>query len=83
MSKGFHPLARLAEVAGPGLMLGVLTQLAAIGMILIMLGRSQRKSSSGTPASGGEAEGWHYDLMFIIMSLVILTTNGGRFVLFK
>jgi uncharacterized membrane protein YphA (DoxX/SURF4 family) len=28
---------------------------------------------------GEKSMGWHYDLLFIVMNLVILTTGGGRF----
>ena len=27
------------------------------------------------------SDGWHYDLLFVAMNLVIATTGGGRFVL--
>lgn len=27
------------------------------------------------------SDGWHYDLLFMAMNLVIATTGGGRFVL--
>jgi putative oxidoreductase len=38
----------------------------------------------GTSAFWGEKSyGWHYDLMFLIMNLVILFTDGGRWVLMK
>ena len=44
MSKGFTVFLGLVEVAGSlGIMVGVLQQLAAIGLILIMLGAIQKK----------------------------------------
>jgi putative oxidoreductase len=30
---------------------------------------------------GEKSSGWHYDLLFIAMNLVILCTGGGRFAL--
>jgi putative oxidoreductase len=30
---------------------------------------------------GEKASGWHYDLMLVLMNLVIICTNGGRYVL--
>jgi len=42
--------------AGLGVMLGVLTQLAAIGLILIMLAAIWKRFSSGVPASGANRE---------------------------
>jgi len=32
---------------------------------------------------GEKASGWHYDLMFVAMNLVIATTNGGSLVLMR
>jgi putative oxidoreductase len=29
---------------------------------------------------GKHSDGWHYDLLFVAMNLVIATTGGGRFV---
>ena len=85
MSKGFTVFLGLAEVAGSlGIMVGVLQQLAAIGLILIMLGAIQKKTFVWHTGFWGEkASGWHYDLMFVIMCLVILFTDGGRYVLLK
>jgi putative oxidoreductase len=51
MSKGFTIFLGAAEVAGSvGVIFGVLTQLAAVG--LIMLGAIQKKFSCGAQASG-------------------------------
>ncbi len=85
MSKGFAIFLGIAEIAGAlGLIFGVFTQLAAIGLILIMLGAIQKKIFVWHTGFWGEkASGWHYDLMFLVMNLVILFTDGGRFVLSK
>ena len=85
VSKSFTIFLGLAEVAGSlGIMFGVLTQLAAIGLILIMLGAIQKKITVWhTGFWGDKASGWHYDLVFAVMSLVILFTDGGRYVLIK
>jgi len=32
---------------------------------------------------GEKASGWHYDLVFVVMNLVILFTDGRRWVLTK
>jgi putative oxidoreductase len=85
MSKGFTIVLGIAEVAG-GLSVaaGVLTQLAAIGLILIMLGAIQRKTFVWHTGFWGEkASGWHYDLIFVLINLVILFTDGGAYVLMK
>lgn len=81
MSKGFTILLGLTEVLGSvGLALGVLTQLAAIGLILIMLGAIQKKIFAWRIGFWA-ANGWNYDLMLVIMNLVILVTGGGQYVL--
>src|SRR5215467_12480740 len=86
MSKGFTVFLGLAELAGAlGVAFGVLTQFAALGLILLMLGAIQKKIfvwHSGFWGKHG-TDGWHYELMLVIMSLVIITTDGGRFVLLK
>lgn len=75
----------IAEVAGAlGVAAGVLTQLAAFGLILIMLGAIQKKIFAWHTGFWGEKTyGWHYDLMFILMNLIIAFTNGGAYVLQK
>lgn len=85
MGKGFTIFLGAAEVAGGlGVAFGVLTQLAALGLILIMLGAIQKKIFVWHTGFWGEKTyGWHYDLMFVVMNLVILFTDGGRWVLMK
>jgi putative oxidoreductase len=83
MSRGFTIFLGLAEVLGSlGLAFGVLTQLAAIGLILVMLGAIQKKIFAWHIGFWA-ANGWNYELMLVIMSLVILVTGGGRYVLLR
>src|SRR6266705_449029 len=81
-STGFTVFLGTAEVLGSlGVALGALIQLAAIGLILIMLGAIQKKIfvwKTGFWGKGGY--GWHYDLMLLVMNLVILVTGGGSLV---
>ncbi|MFI5071824.1 MAG: DoxX family protein [Terriglobales bacterium] len=83
MSKGFTIFLGAAEIAGGlGVALGVFTQLAALGLILIMLGAIQKKMFVWHTGFWGEkSSGWHYDLMLLVMNLVIAFTNGGQLVL--
>jgi putative oxidoreductase len=83
MPKAFTIFLGIAEVAGGlGVAFGVLTQLAAFGLILIMLGAIQKKIFVWHTGFWGEkASGWHYDLMLVLMNLVIAFTNGGAYVL--
>ena len=85
MSKAFTIFLGTAEVAGSlGVAFGVLTQLAAFGLILLMLGAIQKKIFAWHTGFWGEkGSGWHYDLMFVIMNLVIAFTDGGAYVLMK
>jgi putative oxidoreductase len=84
-SKGFTLFLGAAELSGAlGIAFGVLTQLAAAGLILLMLGAIQKKIFVWHTGFWGEkSSGWHYDLMLVVMNLVIMFTNGGRFVLLK
>ena len=84
MSPAFTRFLGVAELAGgAGVALGVLTQLAALGLILVMFGAIQKKIFVwNTGFWGKNGDGWHYDLLFVVMCLVIATTGGGRYVLF-
>jgi uncharacterized membrane protein YphA (DoxX/SURF4 family) len=82
-SQAFTIFLGVAEFAGGlGIVFGVLTQLAAIGLILIGLGAIHKKIFVWRIEFWGEKTyGWHYDLMLIVMNLVIIFTNGGPYVL--
>jgi putative oxidoreductase len=85
MSPSFTAFLGVAEIAGGlGVTVGVLTQLAAIGLILIMLGAIYKKIFVWHTGFWGEkASGWHYDLMLVLMNVVIACTDGGKYVLWK
>ncbi|HEV2388986.1 MAG TPA: DoxX family protein [Candidatus Acidoferrales bacterium] len=82
-SKGFTMFLGATEVLGSlGVAFGVLTQLAALGLILLMLGAIGKKIFVWrTGFWGKQGYGWHYDLMLVVMNLVILFTGGGRYIL--
>lgn len=85
MSKGFTVFLGISEVAG-GLAVaaGVLTQPAAFGLILVMLGAIEKKIFVWHTGFWGEkSSGWHYDLMLVLINLLIVFTNGGAYVLMK
>lgn len=84
MSKGFTLFLGISECAGAlGVALGILTQLAAIGLILIMLGAIKKKIFKWRTGFWGKhgTDGWSYDTIMILMNLVIATSAGGRLVL--
>jgi putative oxidoreductase len=86
MSKGFTIFLGAAELAGGlGVISGVLAQLAAIALILIMLGAIQKKVFVWETGFWGKSgtNGWSYDLMLLVMNLVIITTSGGNLSLMR
>jgi len=85
MPKAFTIFLAAAELAGGiAIALGVLQQLAAIGLILIMLGAIQKKIFVWkTGFWGKDGLGWYYDSTLTSMLLVILFTDGGQFVLLR
>jgi putative oxidoreductase len=86
MSKSFTLFLGAAELAGAlGVIFGVLTQIAAAGLILVMLGAIQKKMFVWKTGFWGKhgTDGWHYDLMLVVMNLVIIASDGGKLVLWK
>ena len=84
MSKGFTIFLGAAEVAGGlGVGLGVLTQVAASG--LLMLAAIQKKIFVWRTGFWGKSgtNGWSYDTMLLVMNLVIATTGGGNISLLR
>ena len=83
LSPGFTRMLGWAEMAAAlGVALGVFTQVAALGLMVIMLGAIQKKLFVWhTGFWGDKTYGWHYDLLFLVANLVILTTGGGRLVI--
>jgi putative oxidoreductase len=86
LSKGFTIFLGAAEFAGGlGVIFGVPTQLAAVGLILVMLGAILRKIFQWHTGFWGKSgtNGWSYDVIMVVMNLVIVTTGGGKLVLMK
>lgn len=67
-----------------GLVLGLLTGWAALGLILIMFAAIYKKIVEWKTGFWGEKSmGSHYEVLFITMLLVIATTDGGRLTLMQ
>jgi len=84
MSKSFTIFLGAVELAGGlGVISGILAQLAAIGLILVMLGAIQKKIFTWHTGFWGKSgtNGWSYDTMLVVMNLVIVTTGGGNLTL--
>ena len=82
------PVMRLLGVAelagGLAVIVGAWPQLAAIGLMLIMLGALQKKIFVWkTGFWGKDGLGWNYELILISMLLVVLCTDGGRLVILR
>ncbi|MGH9714216.1 MAG: DoxX family protein [Candidatus Acidiferrales bacterium] len=83
MSKGFTIFLGAAELAGGlGVVSGVLAQLAALGLVLVMMGAILKKIFVWHTGFWGKTgtDGWSYDLMMVVMCLVVATTGGGGLV---
>ena len=85
LPKGFTVFLGVAEVAGGlGVASGVLASWAAAGLILIMFGAIHRKMFVWKTGFWGKgSQGWHYDVLMIVMLFVVLTIGPGRLVLFQ
>jgi putative oxidoreductase len=84
MSKSLTVFLGTAESAGAlGVISGVFAQLAAMGLILVMLGAIQKKIFTWHTGFWGKSgtNGWSYDTMLVVMNLVIVTTGGGSLTL--
>ena len=83
LSPGATRILGWAEMAAAlAVALGILTQVAALVLMLVMLGAIQKKVFVWhTGFWGDKTYGWHYDLLFLVVNLVIVTTGGGRLVL--
>lgn len=83
LTKSFTIFLGAVEIAGAlGIISGVLAEVAALGLILVMLGAIHRKIFVWHTGFWGEKNsGWHYDLLFVVMCLVIACVGPGRYVL--
>lgn len=66
-------------LAGLGVAGGLLTRLSAVGLMIVMLGAMHRKAFVGHFGFWGKnSMGWHYDLMFFLIALLVFASNGGE-----
>jgi putative oxidoreductase len=83
MSKSFTVFLGAAELAGAvSLATGILARWAAIGLILVMFGALYKKAAVWKTGFWGKgSQGWHYELLFIVMNLVVLCVGAGSLVI--
>ena len=68
---------------GLGVAFGVLTPPAASGILLVMCGSIYHHVVKWKSPYWAAKGGWEYDLMWLTMCLVIITTGGGNIALYR
>lgn len=70
-------LGLVESLSGVGLILGVFTQLAALLLVLVMLGALYMKTTKWrVPFSAQDKMGWEFDSILLAANLAILFTGG-------
>jgi putative oxidoreductase len=86
MPAGFLRTLRFLSIAEPagglGVLVGFLTQFAALGLALVMLGALRFLITQAHRKFTGEnAAGWEFELMLLIVALALAIMGGGKFAL--
>jgi putative oxidoreductase len=81
-AKGLNGMMRLLSLCEPlgavAIFLGVLTQPAALGLALVMLGAIYFKITKwNIPFSSSEKNAWEFDLLILASCLLLLFTGAG------
>ena len=72
----------IAEPAGGlGVLVGFLTQLAALGLVIAMLGALQFLITKVHRKFTGETAGWEFEFMLLITALALVILGGGKYAL--
>jgi len=73
----------IAEPAGGlGLLVGFLTQLAALGLVIVMLGAIQfLVTKVHRKFTGDNSAGWEFEFMLLIVALALAILGGGKYAL--
>jgi len=73
----------IAEPAGGlGVLVGFLTQLAALGLVVAMLGALQFLITKvHRKFKGDNAAGWEFEFMLLIVALALAILGGGKYAL--
>lgn len=73
----------IAEIiAAISIAFGIFPQIGALIIFVTMLGALQKKIFVWKTAFyEDKAYGWHYDLILLIPALVIISTNGGQYII--
>jgi len=75
-------LSIVEPAGGLGILFGFLTQLAALGLVIVMLGAIQFLITKVHRKFTGEnVTGWEFEFMLLIVALALVITGGGKFAL--
>jgi putative oxidoreductase len=76
----FRLFSIVEPLGGAALILGFLTQLAALGLGLIMIGAiSVKISRMNMPYSSDSVNGWEFDLVNLAVCVMLFLTGAGAF----
>ena len=86
MPAGFLRTLRFLSIAEPagglGVLVGFLTQLAAFGLALVMLGALRFLITKAHRKFTGEnAAGWEFEFLLLLVAIALAIMGGGRFAL--
>jgi putative oxidoreductase len=73
----------IAEPAGAlGLLFGFLTQLAALGLVIVMLGAIQfLRTKAHRKFKEANSPGWEFEFMLLVTALALAILGGGKYAL--
>src|SRR5207245_10415012 len=72
----------IEPAGGLGLLVGFLTRLAALGLVIVMLGAIQFLITKVHRKFTGEnAAGWEFEFMLLIVALALAILGGGKYAL--
>ena len=73
----------LEIIAAISIAIGIVPQIGAMIIIVIMLGAIKKKIIDwNTGFYAKKSFGWHYDAIFLVAALLIMATNGGKYILY-
>ena len=75
-------LSIVEPAGGLGVLFGFLTQLAALGLVIVMLGAIQFLITTVHRKFTGEnVAGWEFEFMLLIVALALFIMGGGKYAL--
>lgn len=73
----------LEIIAAISIAFGIVPQVGATIILIIMIGAIKKKIVDWNVGFYSQKGfGWHYDIIFLVAALMILVTNGGKFILY-